>query len=46
MMQVMLMPMVRLMLQVGDALQYVSTDDALQLVYAVDALILGTERYQ
>ena len=40
------MLMERLMLQVGDALQYVSTDDALQLVYAVDALIFGTERYR
>jgi hypothetical protein len=40
------MLMVRLMLRVGDVLQYVSTGDALQLVYAVDALILGTERYQ
>ena len=40
------MLMVRLMLQVGDALQYVSNDDALQLVYAVDALILGMEGFQ
>ena len=40
------MLMVRLMLQVGDALQYLSNDDALQLVYTVDALILGTERYR
>ena len=31
------MLMVRLMLLVGDALQYVSTDDA---------LLLGTERYR
>ena len=44
------MLMVRLMLLVGDALQYVSTDDALQLAYAVDVLqsvlILGMGRYR
>jgi hypothetical protein len=38
------MLMVQQMVQVGDALQY--TDDAMQLMYAVDGLILGTERYQ
>ena len=47
---VMLMLMVRQMLQVGDALQKVNTDDALQLAYAVDVLqsvlILGMGRYQ